>query len=287
MFGLEELSTCTFKRITITVCSSFHIPGFHTNTVFLGLVSIDGNSASKLSDFTALSSQLAKATPSLTSMNDYNPSNTAAQQCPTVGSDWQAASALPPVPNSELCGCMAKALTCTVDKSVSDDDIGDLFSTVCGLSKDACAGITNDPKQGTYGAYGMCNPREKLGWALNAYYEEQSSKGNAASACDFKGSATTQSAVKPTGNCSALVKQAGAQGTGTVTAVPTAIGSGSSASGSGGNSGSSGSGSSSSSGTGSPSGSAGIVVPSVGLGALQMGLYLAVAILSGAAMILL
>lgn len=245
-----------------------------------GLVSIDGDTASKLDDFTALSSEIAKATPSLTDMNDYNPSNTAAQQCPTVGSEWQAASALPPTPNSELCGCMQKALTCNVAKSVNDDDIGDLFSTVCGLSKDACMGITNDPKKGTYGAYGMCNPREQIGWALNAYYEQQQSAGNGASACDFSGSAGTQSAVKPTGNCADLIKQAGAQGTGTVTAVPTAIGTGSSGgSGSGGSSGSSGSAS------GSP-GSANLVsIPSFAFGALQMGLYVAVAVLSGVAMI--
>ena len=54
-----------------------------------------------------------------------------------------------------------------------------------------------------------------------------------ASACDFGGSATTKAAASATGDCKALISQAGPQGTGTVTSGPTASG----GSGSGGSSG--------------------------------------------------
>ena len=180
---------------------------------------------------------------------------------------------------------MEKALTCNVAKSVDDKDIADLFGTVCGLSKNACAGIQADASKGIYGAYGMCNGREQLGWALNAYYSEQLSGSNGgASACDFSGSATLQSAVTPTGQCSSLIKQAGGQGTGTVTAVPTG---GSSGSGGSGASGSSGSGSSGSgSASGSPGAAGSVSAPSLNMG-FQLGAYIVVAMVSGVAMILL
>ncbi|KAL9107122.1 MAG: hypothetical protein Q9227_007902 [Pyrenula ochraceoflavens] len=244
-----------------------------------GLVSVDGDTASKLPDFTALSSQLAKISPKTTDMSAYNPTNTAAQSCPSVGSQWAAASALPPTPNQELCGCMANALTCTVDKSVQDKDIGDLFGTVCGLSDEACAGIQANATMGKYGAYGMCNARQQAGWALNYYYSAQ---GAASSACDFSGSATLQKAVAPTGNCLSLVKQAGGSGTGTVTSAPT----GTAPAGSNG-SGSGGSGSGSSGSASSSQGSVGhISAPSLNMG-FQLGAYILVAVVSGAAMVLL
>lgn len=244
-----------------------------------GLVSVDGASASPLPDYTALSIQLAAVTPSVINSASYTPTNTAPQPCPTIGDDWDASPSLPPTPNTELCTCMDKALNCVPSSQINEDNIGDFFGLVCGLSKTACAGIATNATTGDYGAYGMCNPMQQLGWALNAYYEEQLSNGNGASACDFSGSATTQAAVSPTGQCASLINQAGSGGTGSVTSAPTATG------GSGSGASSSGSGSSH---TGSSAGVPGqSTLASLNFGYLQMGLYIVCAVATGAGMIIL
>ena len=179
---------------------------------------------------------------------------------------------------------MDKALNCVPSSQVNDDNIGDFFGLVCGLSKSACDGIAANATTGDYGAYGMCDPMQQLGWALNSYYEQQLAAGNGASACDFSGSATTQAAVSPTGQCSSLISQAGSGGTGTVTSAPTASG-GSSGGSSGGGGSSSGSGSSS---TGSSAGVPGqSALASLNFGYLQMGLYVVCAVVAGAGMIIL
>jgi len=246
---------------------------------------VDGNSASKLPDYTALSSQLALISPSGVNSASYSPSNSAAA-CPTVDSSWGAASALPPTPNSELCSCMDKALTCVPSSEVNTDNIGDFFGVLCGLGDGSqCDGIATNATSGDYGAYGMCDPMEQLGWALNAYYVQQQQAGNGASACDFSGSATTQAAVSPTGNCASLISQAGNAGTGTVTSAPTGTGSSGGSGGSGGSSSSGGSGSSSSSKGAAAHGQS--TVASLNFGSLQMGLYIVCAVFTGAGMILL
>lgn len=178
---------------------------------------------------------------------------------------------------------MSDALTCIPKASISDSDIGDLFAVVCGLGDHSqCDGISSNATTGNYGAYEMCNPREQLGWALNAYYAQQTKAGNGASACDFSGSATTQAAVTPTGNCAALISQAGGAGTGTVTSAP----SGTSKPGS---SGAGASGSGSGSGTSATKkAAAGIVsTPSLDFGMLQLGLYVVCALVTGSGMVLL
>jgi 1,3-beta-glucanosyltransferase GAS1 len=268
------------KRQMILVRSSSLI-GLSAAKCRAGLVSIDSSgSASLLPDYTALSSQLAAVTPSGVNAGSYNPTNTAAQPCPTLGSDWEASSALPPTPNQELCSCMDKALNCVPSSQIDSNNVGDFFGLVCGLSQSACAGIAANASTGDYGAYGMCNPMQQLGWALNSYYEEQLAAGNGASACDFSGSATTQAAASPTGQCASLISQAGSGGTGTVTSAPTATGGSSS-----GGSGSSGSGSSS---TGSSAGVPGLsTVASLNFGYVQLGLYAVCAFVAGAGMIIL
>lgn len=211
-------------------------------------------------------------------MQSYNPTNTAPAACPTVNADWQASSDLPPTPNQELCECMFNALTCRPN-NVATDDVGDLFGVVCGLQPGVCAGIAANGTSGVYGAYGMCNPTQQLGWVLNSYYEQQQAAGNGASACDFSGSATSTSPTRPTGQCATLISQAGGAGTGTVTSQP----SGTAGSGSGGSSsGGSGGSSSSSSSAGVP----GFSTPSH-VGYLPVVVYLLVAFVSGAGMILL
>jgi 1,3-beta-glucanosyltransferase GAS1 len=235
-------------------------------------VSVSGNTVSKLPDFENLSSQMAKVTPSGVQMNAYTPTNTDARACPTTGSAWGAATNLPPTPNEQLCGCMVKALSCVTSNQVSENNYNQLFGTVCGLVDGVCAGITSNATTGTYGAYGMCNAKEQLDYAFNAYYQDQTNKGNGASACVFSGAATTQNAVKPTGNCEALISQAGSGGTGTVTSQPSGTGGSSSGSGS----------------SASKSGPAGITtIPSLDLGMLHIGAYIFCAALAGMGMILL
>ena len=235
-------------------------------TTSSGLVSINGDTASKLPDFTALSSQIAKVTPSGVNSASYTPTNSQSQNCPATGTAWNAASALPPTPNADLCGCMVKSLSCVTKPGINVTSIGDLFGTVCGLQKGVCDGITANATTGTYGAYGMCNDTEKLSWALNSYFQKQNSNP---SACDFNGAATTQAAASASGNCQSLISQAGSAGTGTVTSAPTGTGGGGSS-------------------TGTKKSAAGAVtVPSFDFGMLQLSAYVIGAVLTGAGMILL
>jgi 1,3-beta-glucanosyltransferase GAS1 len=195
-------------------------------------------------------------------MGQYAPTNTVPSSCPTVGNAWQAASALPPTPDSDLCACMAQAVSCTVARSVSDEELDQLFGIVCGLPGDPCAGIAASPPNGTYGAYSMCKGREQLAFALDTYDRQQRQAGNQ-DGCNFSGSATRQSAVV-TGACSSKIKEVG-DGTN-----PT---------------GSSGSSRSTSSSQGAAVG--GMTQASLNIGTIQIGIYAVCAIVSGAGMLLL
>ncbi|KAJ9192213.1 CAZyme family GH72 and CBM43 [Paecilomyces variotii] len=189
-----------------------------------GVVSIEGDTIHTLTDFPYLSSQMAKAKPTGTNMAQYTPTVTANAACPTVNTTWQAGTVLPPTPNKELCSCMAESVTCRPKAGLSGKDVGNLLGIVCGLSEKACTGISGNAATGTFGSFSMCDADDQLAWALNAYYLEQKKAGNGASACDFKGSATSGSAQKPTGTCAALLSAAGSFGTGTVTDEETGSG---------------------------------------------------------------
>lgn len=200
-------------------------------------------------------------------MNSYNPTNTAAAKCPDVNKEWAAvASPLPPSANADACSCMVQTLSCVVNTAkVSEKDYGDVFSTVCGYEDGKfCAGINKNMTLGPYGAYGMCNATEQLGFALNQYAEANPNGG-----CDFDGQATSKAPATTTASaCADLLKQAGSAGTGTVTSAPT--GSGGAA------------------GTGNPKGAAaGLTAPRLEFGLLGLGVYVAAAAMSGMAMILL
>ncbi|KAJ9292640.1 CAZyme family GH72 and CBM43 [Paecilomyces variotii] len=240
-----------------------------------GLVSIVGNSVSKLADFTSYSSHIAKATPTGVKKSEYKPTNTALQSCPAVNGNWQAkATPLPPSPNPELCQCMTSSLTCVAKDTISDEDLGKTFGVVCGY-EGVCDGIAANATTGDYGAYSMCEAKEQLSFVMDRYYQEQKAKGNGASACDFGGAASTKSPEQPTGSCENLIKQAGTAGTGTVTSAPTASGKTASDGGS----------AASSSSAGAAPHMAGPA--SLGFGAFQLGAYIATAMVAGAGMILL
>lgn len=284
-YGCNEVEPRTFTDVPVLygpemddVWSGGIVYMYFQETNDYGLVTVDGDTVSTLADFNYLSSQIAAVTVTGVNSASYTPSHTAAASCPTVGGSWAASDDLPPTPNRQLCECMYSALTC-VSNDVSEDDVGDLFSTVCGLGADAdvCAAITANGTTGVYGAYSMCNSTEQLGWALNAYYLAQDSS-NKASACDFSGSASTQASTSPTGTCKSLINEAGAQGTGTVTSQPTGTGEA-------GSSGGSGSGSSSSSGTGNAAPRFGSTAV-FGTG-LAVAAYVSLAFVSGMCMIFL
>jgi len=74
---------------------------------------------------------------------------------------------------------MVKSLNCIAKPGINVTNVGDLFSTVCGLSKGVCDGITANGTTGTYGAYGMCNATEQLSWAFNSYYQKQNANPSA------------------------------------------------------------------------------------------------------------
>ena len=174
-----------------------------------------------LTAFDYLKTQIAKVSPSTTQINNYTPSNSPAA-CPTEYVNWTAAATpLPPSPNEQLCSCMYSGLSCAVADGVSDSKLKSLFSTVCGLDKNACAGINVDSKTGQYGAYSMCEAKEKLGFAFDQYYKSQ---GKASTACDFNGAAKAQQPAGESSQCKALLNQAGPAGTGTVTSTPTSTG---------------------------------------------------------------
>ncbi|KAI9041884.1 glycoside hydrolase family 72 protein [Aspergillus affinis] len=237
-----------------------------------GLVSVvDSTSVSKLKDFTYYSSEIASATPSGTNKASYTPTNSALQSCPAVNTAWMAKQTpLPPTPNEELCDCMAASAGCVVQDSLASSKYSDLFSVVCGYTD--CDGLTANATTGKYGAYGMCNSKQQLNFALNKYYGEQNS---AASACSFGGSATTTSAASKTGSCKSLMSQAGTAGTGTVTSEPTATaGSGSSSKASASASGS----------TGAAPNTAGTAVA---VGSFQLALYAVMAVMTAVIMVLL
>ena len=157
---------------------------------------------------------------------------------------------------------MMASLSCTVKSSTSESDYGSLFNQVCGYGSSICAGIVANATSGTYGAYSVCNSTEQLSFAFNQYYLSQN---KADSACNFNGAAQTQAAASATGTCSSLLSQAGSDGTGTVTSSPTA-----------------GAGSSSS----HKSSAGAVVIPRFDFGIFTLGLYVSLAAMVGAGMIL-
>lgn len=225
--------------------------------------------ATKLPDFSALSSQIAKVTPTGVQSASYSPTNSA-QACPSVDGTWQAKNQLPPTPNTQLCGCMMQNLTCIAKSNLDNATSTTQFGYVCDPSNgNYCDGTNANATTGVYGAYSMCNATERLSWAFNQFYLNQTANNKANnSPCDFKGAAQKQS-PKSNGNCQALVSQAGPAGTGVVTSSPSGTGS---------------SGSSSS----TTKSAAGLVtVPRFDFGMLQLGAYVTVAALVGAGMIML
>lgn len=178
-----------------------------------GLVSTKGNSVSKKQDFDNLSSQMQKVTATGVNSADYSVTTSVGRSCPTVGSDWMAASKLPPSPNSDLCECMYDSLECVPVDDISAKDIKGTYDWLYDLRSkgkiDAVSGVDSNGTSGVYGAYSMCNAKQRIAFAMNRYAK----KAGGASACNFSGKATSKSATSATGSCSAQMNSIGAAGT--------------------------------------------------------------------------
>ncbi|KAH7126825.1 Glucanosyltransferase-domain-containing protein [Dendryphion nanum] len=191
---------------------------YFTGANAYGLVQIDGNNVSPYPDFTSLRSQLATIQPTLTQRSAYTPSNSA-PACPSVASTWAAAaSPLPPSVNPQLCSCMASSLQCNI-KSTDEKEYEATFDYICGRNSRFCDGIARNASSGTYGAISGCDPKDQLAWAVNQYYLGNNRNSQA---CNFEGKATVQSAVTAS-TCASLLSAVGTGGTGTV-ASPTGRG---------------------------------------------------------------
>lgn len=204
------------------------------------------------------------------SFDSYQPSNSP-QACPSIDNTWKADDTLPPSPNEQLCNCMFSNLTCVAKPGLSSDDVETNFGFICNPKLgNYCAGINADATKGVYGAYSMCNATQRLSFAFNAYYEDQTaSNPQNNNPCNFKGAGVKQQSKSISG-CGSLTNQAGAAGTGTVTSAPTAAVSGGAPA------------SSSSSGAATPLG-----IPSFDFGLLKLAVYVSVAAMVGAAMVVL
>ncbi|KAH8882972.1 hypothetical protein GQ53DRAFT_438245 [Thozetella sp. PMI_491] len=170
-----------------------------------GLVKIQNNAVSTMKNYGVLSSRVAAATPTGVAMGSYNPSNSP-QPCPAIQADWVAREQLPPTPNATVCECMFNSLSCVPDPKLTSDKYQKLFDSVCGYPGSSCDTINSNASSGNYGAFSMCNPSQKLGYVLDAYYKSQKSD---ASACNFNGQAVTTKASAAS-SCSAALSSASA-----------------------------------------------------------------------------
>ncbi|KAG8529280.1 uncharacterized protein KY384_005915 [Bacidia gigantensis] len=268
----DEVGTL-FGRDMAQVWSGGIVYMYFEEANHFGLVSVSpDDTVSAKDDFTSLSSQMAKVTPSGPSLASYSPTNSP-QACPTIGSNWEAVTKLPPSPNTASCDCMVSNLTCVAKSGISDEDIQTQFDFLCDPRQgNNCGGVLANASTGVYGAWSMCSASQRLSWAFNHYYENQTATNSQNSnPCDFKGAAQKVT-PKPAGSCKAVISQAGAAGTGAVTNAPTATAGGSSGSGS----------------TSSSSGAAGAVsIPSIDFTLVKLGAYMTLAMIVGVAMVLL
>ncbi|KAL4806406.1 Glucanosyltransferase-domain-containing protein [Aspergillus unguis] len=186
-----------------------------------GLVTVDGDDVKTRDDFSYLSSEMQKATATGVNSKSYSASNTAIPTCPSVGSDWEASSKLPPSPNAELCSCMESTLTCKVKDSVKAKEYADVFDYICGL-KDGkyCAGQQANGTTGTYGAYSVCSTKQQLSFVMSQYYNAVGDSDG----CDFDGKGETVDAKDASSSCSKLLDEAGEDGTGNVTTPDGGVG---------------------------------------------------------------
>jgi hypothetical protein len=244
-----------------------------------GLVSTSGSSVSKKQDFDNLSSQMQKVTATGVNSADYKVTTTVGRSCPPTGSDWMANSKLPPSPNSDLCECMYQSLECIPVDGLSEKKITEVYDYLYGLKAkgkiDAVSGVYSNGTEGVYGAYSMCNAKQRVAWAMDRYAK----KNGGASACGFQGKGTSKAATSASGSCATQMSSIGAAGSNTINAGLAASSGAADGGSNGGGSGSSATSSGIAAGMSQPQ--------AVHVGAWQLGAYTLAAIGTGVFMIML
>ncbi|PRP85267.1 hypothetical protein PROFUN_07037 [Planoprotostelium fungivorum] len=159
-----------------------------------GLVKIDGTTATKLTDYNNLQTQLKSINPKKVQMNSYNPTPNAVVACPPVSSAFLSSGAsLPPTPDDAQCSCVYNALECvtaTTDPNLISSTIGYICSVM------SCQDISTNSTTATYGSFSGCSDIQKSSYILNAYYQIYKSQGS--SACSFNGAGKI---VQPSRQC--------------------------------------------------------------------------------------
>ncbi|KAA8898278.1 hypothetical protein TRICI_006596 [Trichomonascus ciferrii] len=181
-----------------------------------GLVSIKDDKVSTLGDFSYLSKELAKISPSSAKTGDVTGTRETVKCPAATGKSWKANSKLPPSPNQGVCDCVSNAAKCVVADDVKEKDYGKLFGYICGEID--CSGTQANGTKGEYGAYSGCDGKAQLNFLLDLYYKKN--KENK-SACDFKGSASVVDSPKTPSSCKSILSEAGTAGTGSVSASVT------------------------------------------------------------------
>ncbi|AAS54140.2 AGL351Wp [Eremothecium gossypii ATCC 10895] len=164
-----------------------------------GLVTVDSSGrVSTNDDYNNLKTALATISPSSANKDSYTASS-GSVACPTTGSNWQAATSLPPSPQKDVCDCIKSALRCVISPDVDQKDYSELFGYLCSEADVDCSDISADGTTGNYGAFSFCDDETKLSYLLNKYYQEKGRSSS--SACDFSGSATLVSATGTASTC--------------------------------------------------------------------------------------
>ncbi|KAL2135258.1 hypothetical protein VTI74DRAFT_9243 [Chaetomium olivicolor] len=199
-----EETTALYGKEMTDVFSGGIVYMYFEETNDYGLVTVKGNTASTMKNYDALKTKMASVSPTSTEMSAYQPTNSPAA-CPALSQNWRIKGEnLPPTPDSSLCDCMYKSLSCVPADNLQAKDYGDIFGYICSAVPAACAGINGNTTSGVYGAYSMCNAKQQLGFVLNEYYNNQN---QAKDACDFKGKATLTTASNDS-KCSAALASA-------------------------------------------------------------------------------
>lgn len=183
-----------------------------------GLVNLlPDNTISVRQDFLNLREQLRRINPKAIQRSTYTPRN-GPPECPAIGQYWSSSTLLPPIPNSELCACASRASSCIAVNDITDAEIAEIFSYICG--EISCKAVSKDSKIGLYGAFSVCEPIDQLNVILNLYYNKHHRQE---SACNFKGLAYVVTS-ETSKTCSSLLQIVGIDGSGTITGPPVATG---------------------------------------------------------------
>jgi len=114
---------------------------------------------------------------------------------------------------------MVASLSCVPQNNLDPKSFGKLFNNICGQSGNPCAGISSNVSTGVYGAYSMCDAKSQLAYVLDTYYQSQ---GNSKSACDWDGQARVVTPQSTNDNCKAILSSASASNSFAATATAAA-----------------------------------------------------------------